>query len=166
MQKRAIFSLFLMISTTLRAVMICHYSVMDKKSRIKMIRLFWCGWRDLNPHVSQHWNLKPARLPFRHIRLLNLRPLFLHGEDSETVLTLSVALSAYSVKCNESYSCHNILSQSAWFVKALLKKSAILRMIWNAGLKRLTDTAPDGIAGLLSAFFIYVGVLCAPVKFF
>ena len=31
MQKRAIFSLFLMIYTTLRAVMICHYSVMDKK---------------------------------------------------------------------------------------------------------------------------------------
>ena len=35
----------LMISTTLRAVMICHYSAMDKKSRIKMIRLFWCGRR-------------------------------------------------------------------------------------------------------------------------
>ena len=31
MQKRARESLFLMISTTLRAVMICHYSVMDKK---------------------------------------------------------------------------------------------------------------------------------------
>ena len=31
MQKRAIFSLFLMIYTTLRAVMICHYSVMDQK---------------------------------------------------------------------------------------------------------------------------------------
>ena len=31
MQKRAIFSLFLMIYTTLRAVMIYHYSVMDKK---------------------------------------------------------------------------------------------------------------------------------------
>ena len=40
MQKRAIFSLFLMISTTHRAVMICHYSVMDKKSRIILIRLF------------------------------------------------------------------------------------------------------------------------------
>ena len=36
----------LMISTTLRAVMIYHYSVMDKKSRIKMIRLFWCEKRD------------------------------------------------------------------------------------------------------------------------
>ena len=34
-----------MKSTTLRAVMICHYSVMDKKSRIKMIRLFWSGLR-------------------------------------------------------------------------------------------------------------------------
>ena len=31
MQKREKKSLFLMISTTLRAVMICHYSVMDKK---------------------------------------------------------------------------------------------------------------------------------------
>ena len=36
----------LMISTTLRAVMIYHYSVMDKKSRIKMIRLFWRRGRD------------------------------------------------------------------------------------------------------------------------
>ena len=42
-KKRAIFSLFLMISTTLRAVMIYHYSVMDKKSRINMIRLFLVG---------------------------------------------------------------------------------------------------------------------------
>ena len=40
MQKRAKKSLFLMISTTLRAVIICHYSVMDKKSRINVIRLF------------------------------------------------------------------------------------------------------------------------------
>ena len=23
----------------------------------------WCGRRDLNPHESLHWNLKPARLP-------------------------------------------------------------------------------------------------------
>ena len=63
MQKRASFSLFLMISTTLRAVMICHYSVMDKKSRIKMIRLFWCGKRDLNPYGVNHTPLKRARLP-------------------------------------------------------------------------------------------------------
>ena len=32
----------LMISTTLRAVMICQTCGLDKKSRIKMIRLFWC----------------------------------------------------------------------------------------------------------------------------
>ena len=37
MQKRAIFSLFLMICTQTSCVMICHYSVMDKKSRIKKI---------------------------------------------------------------------------------------------------------------------------------
>ena len=36
----------LMISTTLRAVMICQTCGLDKKSRIKMIRLFWCGRRD------------------------------------------------------------------------------------------------------------------------
>ena len=36
MQKRAIFSLFLMISTTLRAVMIYHYSVMDKKITVTL----------------------------------------------------------------------------------------------------------------------------------
>ena len=48
MQKRAIFSLFLMISTTLRAVMIYHYFVMDKKSRIKIIRLFWWAEVDSN----------------------------------------------------------------------------------------------------------------------
>ena len=53
----------LMISTTLRAAMICQTCGLDKKSRIKMIRLFWCGRRDLNPHESLHWNLKPARLP-------------------------------------------------------------------------------------------------------
>ena len=43
MQKRAKKSLFLMICTQTSCVMICHHSVMDKKSRIKMIRLFWCG---------------------------------------------------------------------------------------------------------------------------
>ena len=48
-QKRAIFSLFLMICTQTSCVMICHYSVMDKKSRIKIIRLFWSKWRDSNP---------------------------------------------------------------------------------------------------------------------
>ena len=36
---------------------------MDKKSRIKMIRLFWCGRRDLNPYVGIHTPLKRARLP-------------------------------------------------------------------------------------------------------
>ena len=48
MQKRAIFSLFLMICTQASCVMICHYSVMDKKSRINMIRLFWWGEVDSN----------------------------------------------------------------------------------------------------------------------
>ena len=46
MQKRARESLFLMICTQASCVMICHYSVMDKKSRINMIRLFWCEKRD------------------------------------------------------------------------------------------------------------------------
>jgi hypothetical protein len=36
----------LMISTTLRAVMICQTCGLDKKSRIKTIRLFWCTLRD------------------------------------------------------------------------------------------------------------------------
>ena len=41
-------SLFLMIYTQTSCVMICHYSVMDKKSRINMIRLFWWGEMDSN----------------------------------------------------------------------------------------------------------------------
>ena len=48
MQKRAIFSLFLMICTQTSRVMIYQYSVMDKKSRIKMIRLFWWAGVDSN----------------------------------------------------------------------------------------------------------------------
>lgn len=29
----------------------------------------WCERRELNPHdLSGHWHLKPARLPFRHVR--------------------------------------------------------------------------------------------------
>ena len=38
----------LMISTTLRAVIICQTCGLDKKSRIKMIRLFWWGEVDSN----------------------------------------------------------------------------------------------------------------------
>ena len=34
-----------MICTQTSCVMICHYSVMDKKSRIKIIRLFWSEWQ-------------------------------------------------------------------------------------------------------------------------
>ena len=30
---------------------------------INLLFLIWCGRRDLNPHESLHWNLKPARLP-------------------------------------------------------------------------------------------------------
>ena len=52
-----------MICTQTSCVMICHYSVMDKKSRINMIRLFWCGKRDLNPYGVNHTPLKRARLP-------------------------------------------------------------------------------------------------------
>ena len=43
MQKRAIFSLFLMISTTLRAVMIYHYTVMDKKKSYQNNTTFLVG---------------------------------------------------------------------------------------------------------------------------
>ena len=51
-----------MISTTLRAVMICHYSVMDKKSRIKIIRLFWYGQQDLNSaQTASHARQSPRR---------------------------------------------------------------------------------------------------------
>ena len=41
---------------------------LDKKSRIKMIRLFWCGRRDLNPYVG---NTRPSNVRvcrFRHSR--------------------------------------------------------------------------------------------------
>ena len=47
-KKRAKKSLFLMICTQTSCVMIYHYSVMDKKSRIKIIRLFWWGEMDSN----------------------------------------------------------------------------------------------------------------------
>ena len=42
----------LMISTTLRAVMIYQTCGLDKKSRILLIRLFWRRRRDLNPCYS------------------------------------------------------------------------------------------------------------------
>ena len=68
MQKRAIFSLFLMIYTQASCVMIYHYSVMDKKSRINMIRLFWCGRRELNPYgkTTRPSNVRVCQ--FRHSR--------------------------------------------------------------------------------------------------
>ena len=53
MQKRASFSLFLMICTQTSCVMICHYSVIDKKSRIKIIRLFW--WREVDSNHRSQW---------------------------------------------------------------------------------------------------------------
>ena len=53
----------LMISTTLRAAMIYQVCDLDKKSRILLIRLFWCGRRDLNPYSVNHTPLKRARLP-------------------------------------------------------------------------------------------------------
>ena len=51
-------SLFLMICTQTSCVMIYHYSVMDKKSRIKIIRLFWwAGDRDLGLRRREVANL-------------------------------------------------------------------------------------------------------------
>ena len=55
-------SLFLMICTQTSCVMIYHYSVMDKKSRIKIIRLFWwAGVETLACAVgrSQTWGKLP-----------------------------------------------------------------------------------------------------------
>ena len=40
----------LMICAALRASMIYQTCGLDKKSRIKMIRLFWCGRQDSNLH--------------------------------------------------------------------------------------------------------------------
>ena len=58
------------------------YAIHTNKKEHREGALFcWCGWRDLNPHVSQHWNLKPARLPFRHIRILSFSfSIFTRGE--------------------------------------------------------------------------------------
>ena len=75
-------SLFLMICTQASCVMICHYSVMDKKSRINMIRLFWWGEMDSNhrsrwqqiyslpplatrepPHIYWSWRLESNPQP-------------------------------------------------------------------------------------------------------
>ena len=64
MQKRAIFSLFLMICTQTSCVMIYHYSVMDKKSRIKIIRLFWWGGVDSNHRSRRTTDLQSV--PFGH----------------------------------------------------------------------------------------------------
>lgn len=37
---------------------------------IKRVRCFeLCEEGDLNPHALRHWNLNPARLPFRHLRV-------------------------------------------------------------------------------------------------
>lgn len=33
----------------------------------------WCGWWDSNPHAGRHGFLRPARLPFHHIRILSAR---------------------------------------------------------------------------------------------
>ena len=84
MQKRAIFSLFLMISTTLRAVMICHYSVMDKKSRINMIRLFWskCGDSNSRPPVPETGALPTAL----HLEIIN----FINRCVKEVTASMSV----------------------------------------------------------------------------
>ena len=45
------------------------------------VHLIWCGRRDLNPHESLHWNLKPARLPIPPRPHIMLSP-FCHGGDS------------------------------------------------------------------------------------
>ena len=63
MQKRAIFSLFLMISTTLRAVMIYHYSVMDKKMTAILYQnysLFLVGEGGFGPPKSVTTDLQSA----------------------------------------------------------------------------------------------------------
>ena len=57
MQKRAIFSLFLIICTQTSCVMICHYFVMDKKKSYQNDTTFWWGEMD-----SNHRRWKPTDL--------------------------------------------------------------------------------------------------------
>ena len=55
-----------MISTTLRAVMICHYSVMDKKKTAILYQncsLFLVRETGLEPVHQRYTPLKRARLP-------------------------------------------------------------------------------------------------------
>ena len=84
-KKRAIFSLFF-DDIHDYVVMICHYSVMDKKSRIKMIRLFWCGRRDLNPYVG---NTRPS-----NVRVCRFR----HSREHHILYTTIIRLSSLFLK--------------------------------------------------------------------
>ena len=67
----------------------------------------WCGRRDLNPHESLHWNLKPARLPIPprpHIKFV----LFSLRQDSE----LATALPAQSARMAEPFYKNAVHSSS------------------------------------------------------
>ena len=85
MQKRAKESLFLMICTQRSCVMIYHYSVMDKKSRIKMIRLFWSKRRDSilvrTAHSVFHGRGRPPEVhsvpfPLRVLRSIKQKKIY------------------------------------------------------------------------------------------